>query len=216
MRLKTAILSSLLFSGLSSQVLAGVLTYDFTPKNLAYSYDPTYVSGVTFAGNTGVTTGEWPFDFFGTGQPSGSLFGMAFIQQGATSAITFDLSAVRGETTISFYDIARGDARYNAGELPVTVSYGGTVIGSFTDPSASQWTEQSFTFDANGSDLVLSTGAYSDRALAIAGVQIAPAGGTGISIGPTSTPELSTNLMLAMGALALAFAGYRRKSLGQA
>jgi hypothetical protein len=172
---------------------------------VGYNYDVN-IAGVSFFGNAGLASGM----FFTTPTPDGQD-AIHLQSHGGNPAFegsaTIDLSAfTSGQQTVTFYDTYRPGYAIDT----VDVFYGATLLGS-VKPSSLGWTEESFNFTADGSNLTFqSEGIAGDANASISAISISDTGSHGGGVAPVaSTPELSTSLMMIFGALGLM--AWRRK-----
>lgn len=193
--------TNVVFDFADSNVPTGGYYYSAAPYDLYSGGNDVSMTGVNFAGMSGIQANASAWHF-APNAPDGAS---AFIQSyqgtpgnGAPGTITFGLSNITSGTyVVSFSDAARQNY---GGQETFTVTYGNEALGTYT-VGGNRWTEHfTATFVANGSDLVF-TGANSasyDASAAIANVSV------------TAVPELSTWLMMLAGFIGLGFVGSRR------
>jgi hypothetical protein len=166
----------------------------------------------TFSGGAGSTDADFTLSGFPVPAPNGGAIGILASANGvAGGTITLDLSSITsGEITLSWAEQASFAGYYQWTFDPVTVSYGGVDLGTYTETKFNDWDHQSLTFAANGSDVTFS-GALAPTGYTyisgISGITVTSGGGIG------GTPELSTSLMMTLAGLGLGFVAWRRRGL---
>ncbi|HEX8620555.1 MAG TPA: LysM peptidoglycan-binding domain-containing protein [Allosphingosinicella sp.] len=158
------------FSGSPAGVLFASASFETPEIGTGYQYNPS-LPGMTFSGNSGITGNNSAFGFVAA--PDGDQ--VAFVQSVASTGGSI-AQALTGLTAGAQYSVKfRLAARPATGGTPVTVSFNGTVLGTFS-PSTIWFEEFSATFTATGSTgtLTFSTpAAAGDRSTAIDKVRIA-------------------------------------------
>jgi hypothetical protein len=198
---------------------AAVIIYNFENSNVgagAYDYAAGYtqfssdgqttasVSGVTFAGFSGVQNNAPAWDFAASPDPTQTAFLQSYSLSSVpnVASITFALSGLTSGQTynVSFLDIARP-----SGGETFSVSYGSDILGVFTPDSSTSWTQNSAaSFVADGSSLIFTSNAVDgDHSDAIDLVTVA------------AVPEASTWAMMIFGFFVVSLIAYRRKNGGR-
>ncbi len=158
------------FSGSTSGIHFGGASFETPEIGTGYQYNPA-IPGMTFSGHSGIAGNNSAFGFVAA--PDGDQ--AAFVQSVATTGGSID-QALTGLTAGAQYSVKfRLAARPATGGTPVTVSFNGTVLGTFS-PSTIWFEEFSATFTATGSTGTLSfntPAAAGDRSTAIDKVRIA-------------------------------------------
>jgi YD repeat-containing protein len=144
-------------------------SFEDPPQNGGYTYGPT-ITGATFTGGAGVAGNGSAWGF--AAAPEGTQ--VAFLQQQATIALTVTGLTPGTAYVVRFSIVQRPGYPGN----PVTVSFAGTGLGTFTPASTAftQVTTASFTASAATGTVTFSTPASStDIATGLDAVSIVPA-----------------------------------------
>lgn len=141
-------------------------SFEDPPQNGGYAYGPT-VTGVTFGGDSGVAANGSPWGF-----PTAAEGNQVGFLQG-TASIALSVSGLTpGTAYVARFWIA---PRISTGGTPVTVSFNGTSVGTFTPTAAAYVATTAFTPSAATGTLTFTTGATTDVSTAIDAVAVVPA-----------------------------------------
>jgi len=201
-------LTTTLAAGSAHAVTVVNSSFEVPSMGGSYAYNPSG-AGWTFAGDSAIANYQSAFSF--STPPDGTQVGVLQSASGSGSTIDQVLSglAIGDSYTVSFYLADRVGSNYVAN--PVTVSFGGTNIGTYTPTSTSfQLFTATFTAASVSGDLMFSAAAENpdfDTGLDLVTVSAGTASATPL---PGALP------LFASGLGAFGLLGWRRKRKGAA